>query len=331
MPEVSTASRTVQVGKESTPGTGVAASKILQYIGFALDPQVEFQQFRPLGSKVDSTVVPGKDSSTLAITGQGSYSEIVYILSSLLKDVTPSTVDTSGKSWLYEPGARTEETKARYTIEEGSAVRAGKASFGAVTGAKLTFNRTDGLTITGDGFAQQYQDNITLTASPTTVEDAPVLATHLNVYSDTTFGGIGGTKLTRDFDAELDIGGAVGQIWPINSTAASFASDVDLVPSALLTLTCEADSQGMGFLTAARAGATRYIRLDATSTVLAGAATAFYRITIDMAAKVQVFPGFDDADGIKVIKVGLVPVLDTTFSSVGAWIRITVVNKTAGL
>lgn len=330
MPELSTVARAVQIGKETTPGTGVAAGKLLQYIGFALAPAIEMQEFTPMGSKVPSAIVPGKDSSTLSIEGQGSYSEVVYILNSLLKDVTPSTVDTTGKSWLYEPAARTEETKARYTIEEGSSVRAGKATYGTVTGATFTFNRSEGLTISGEGFAQQYQDNITLTASPTTIEEAPVLATHLNVYSNDTFGAIGTTKLTRDFEAVCEIGGVVGQVWPINSANASFASDVELMPDMSVRLTCSADAQGMAFLTAARAGATKYIRLEALSTVLAGAATAFYKLWIDFPCKVTEFPGFGDTDGIKTVDVGLRPVLDSTFSAT-AWGRFTAVNKVAAL
>jgi hypothetical protein len=331
VPELSTVARNVQIGKETTPGTGVTASKQLQYIGFSLAPNLEMNTFVPMGSKAPAAVTPGKDSSVLSIAGQGSYSEIVYLLSGLLKDVTPSTVDTTGKSWLYEPLARTEETKARYTIEEGSSVRAGKATYGTVTDVTLTFNRTEGLTISGSGFAQQYQANIALTGSPTVIEEAIVLPTHLNVYSNDTFGAIGTTKLTRDFNAEVAIGGVVGQVWPINSANASYASDVELAPSMSVKLRCSADAQGETFLTAARAGATKYVRLEALSTVLAGAATAFYKLWIDMACKVNEYPGFDDEDGLKVVDVGLTPVLDSTFSAPGAWCRITAVNKVASL
>jgi len=329
VPELSTVTRSVQIGKETTPGTGVAAGKLLQYIGISLAPNLEMNTFQPMGSKVASAVTPGKDWSTLSVDGKGSYSEIVYIFNGLLKTVTPSTVDTTGKSWLWEPLARTEETKSRYTIEEGSSVRAGKATYGAFTDATITFNRTEGVTVSGSGFAQNYQANIALTGSPTTIEEAIILPTHLNIYSNDTFGAIGTTKLTRDFNAEFSISGFVGSVWPINSANASFASDVDLLPEISCKLRCSADSQGESFLTAARAGATKYIRLDATSTVLAGASTAFYRLTIDFPAKVNEYPGFEDEEGLKVVDVGLVPVLDSTFSAAGAWSRITAVNKVA--
>jgi hypothetical protein len=331
VPELSTVSRSVQIGKETTPGTGVAASKLLQYIGFALAPNLEMNTFTPMGSKTASAVTPGKDWSNITIEGKGSYSEIVYVLSGLLKDVTATTVDTTGKQWLYEPLNRAEETHARYTIEEGSSVRAGKATYGVITDTTITYNRTDGVSVSGSGFAQNYQANISLTGSPTTVEEAIILPTHLNIYSNDTFASIGTTKLTRDFNAEFSIGSFSNPVWPINSANASFISDVDLAPDVACKLRCSADSQGEAFLTAARAGATKFIRLEAKSTVLAGASTAFYSLTIDFAAKVNEYPGFDDEEGLKVVDVGLVPVYDSTFSAPGAWCRITAVNKTAAL
>ncbi len=286
--------------------------------------------FRPMGSKVNAAVLPGKDFTNFTISGQGSYSELVYILSSLLVDATPSTVDTSGRSWLYEPAARTETTKARYTLEQGSATRAGKATYGAVHSAEITFNRTDGVSVSGSGWAQQYQDNIALTASPTTIEEAPILPTHLNVYLNDSFATIGTTKLTRDFNAVWRCNDVVGQVWPINSANASYASDVDTVPTVETELTMEADSAGMAFLTAARAGATKYVRLEALSTVLAGTVSSYHKIWIDMACKVSAFPGFEDVDGVKVNKVTLKNVLDSTFSAT-AFGRITVVNTIAAL
>jgi hypothetical protein len=328
--ENATVAQGVQIGKETTPGTGVTGSKLLQYTSFDLDPQIDTVGFRPMGSKIQSTVLPGKDFTNFSVSGQGSYQEAPYLFSSLLIDVTPTTVDTSGKQWLYEPTNRTENTKARYTIEQGSAVRAGKVTFGAVTGVEYTFNRESGVAISGSGFAQQYQDNITLTPTPTTVTEAPILPTHLNVYVNDTFAAIGTTKLTRDFNAVWRCNDVAGQVWPINSANASFAADVELVPTVQCELTAEADTAGMAFLTAVRAGATKYVRLEAISTVLAGSASSFYKIWIDGAYKVSSVGGFDDSDGVKVVAWTLDAVAESTFSAT-AFSRVTVVNTLAAL
>ncbi len=330
MPELATVAQTVQIGKETTKGTGVAAGKLLQYTSFDLDPQIETVMFKPAGAKVNSAILPGKDYTNFSITGQGSYQELPYLLSSVLVDATPTTVDTSGKQWLYEPTNRTETTKASYTIEQGSATRAGKASYGQVTGVEVTFNRTDGVTISGSGWAQNYQDNAALTGSPTTVTEAPILPTHLNVYLNTTFASIGTTKLTRDFNAVWRCNDVVGQVWPINSANPSFVSDVEIVPTVQMELTAEADTAGMALLTNVRAGSTVYVRLEAISTVLAGSATAFYKVWFDLAAKVSSMGGFDDSDGVKVVNWTLDAVSDSTFSAT-AFCRVTVVNTLAAL
>ena len=67
----------------------------------------------------------------------------------------------------------------------------------------------------GSGLAQQIQDNIALTGSPTTIEEAPVLPTHINVYVNDTFGAIGTTKLTRDFTAVWRCQETNAAIWPL--------------------------------------------------------------------------------------------------------------------
>jgi hypothetical protein len=328
MAENATVANTNQIGPETTPGTSVAASKLPRYLAFDLDPSINFNRFRSMGSKYATALTPGQDFTTFGLSGQGSYSEIVYALCSNLKDVTPTTSDTTAKTWTFQPAVRTEDTVRTYTIEQGDAVRAGKATYCICSDLELTFNRTDGVTIGGGGFAQQFQDNISLTGSPTSIEDAPILPTHINVYADDTFANIGTTKLTRDFNALWRCTGRFGQVWPLNSTLASFAAHVELEPIVQLELTAEYDTQGSQFFTQARAGAVKYIRIDCTSTVLAGAATVFYNLRIDMAGKISAMGGFDDSDGVRVVQWTLDAVDDAT---AGFAQKVIAINKTSAL
>lgn len=160
--------------------------------------------------------------------------------------------------------------------------------------------------------------------------EAPILPTHMNVYVNSSFATIGTTKLTRDFNAVWRCNDIAGQVWPINSANASFVADVETVPTVEMELQAEADTAGMAFLTNIRAGSTVYVRLEAISTVLAGAASAFYKVWFDMAGKVKALPGFDDADGVKVVNWQIGAVADSTFSAT-AFSRVTVVNTLAAL
>ena len=64
--------------------------------------------------------------------------------------------------------------------------------------------------------------------------------------------------------------------------------------------------------------------------MLAGAASAFYKIWIDGAYKVRTLPGFTDVEGAKCIEWDFSAVTDSTFSAT-AFTRVTVVNKVASL
>ncbi len=328
MSEVASIFNGSQLGVETTSGTSVAANKLLGYLAYEPSIELNMNRFRPQGQIVASAITPGMDSTSWATNGAGSYSELIYPLSGLLGTASPATVDTTARRWTWTPAARTEITPKTYTIETGSSTRAQKASYVTQTGLELTFNRTDGVTVSGDAFGQQIQDGITLTSSPTALEDKPILPTHLDVYIDATSAGIGTTKLTRDFNAVFRYTDARVPVWPINSTLASYGSDVQTEPTVQMELTVAADSGGMGYLVNARAGDTRYIRLSAISTENAGAATAKYDLLISMAGKISNIAAFDDNEGVKVLTYTFDAIYDASWGS-GTFLIVQNTNKVA--
>src|SRR5262245_62012978 len=328
MPEVATVASSIQIGAETTPGTAVAASKLLNYLGLAPGIELTFNRFRPMGQKYAGALTPGQDSTSSDVSGQGSYSELIYPFCSVFQNVTPTTVDTTAKLWTFTPAARTEDSIKTFTVEAGSSTRAQKAPYVLFTGIELTFNRTDGVTLGGSAIGQAIQDNITLTGSPTGVEDVPILPTHLDVFVDPTSGAIGTTKLTRDFNAVFRCTDRFSPVWPINSTLGSYGSHCEIEPTVQVEITVEADTQGMGYLANARAGTTVYLRLSAVSTLLAGAATAKYQLWIDVAGKVSAINAFDDSDGVKVLTYTFDAVYDSGWAKA---FTIALQNKTATL
>lgn len=330
MPEVASIFSGSQIGSETTPGTSVAADKLLRYLAYEPGINLAFNRFRPAGQLVASAITPGQDSTDWSLAGQGSYSELIYPFCGLWGVVAPTTVETTGKRWIWVPAARTETTPKTFTVETGSAVRAQKATYVTQTGLELTFNRTDGITVSGAAFGQQIQDNITLTVTPTQLEDKPILPTHLNVYIDPTSATLATTKLTRDFNAVFRYNDARVPVWPINSTLASFGSDVQQEPTCQMELTMAADTQGMGFLTNARAGDTRYISLAAVSTENAGATSAKYDLHLNMAGKISSINAFDDNEGVKVLTYVFDAVYDAAWGA-GQFLSVQYTNKTAAL
>lgn len=327
MAERSSLTQGVQIGVETTPGTGVAASKLLNSISIEPSVAVDMQRFLPMGQKYASIITPGKEWVEADISGRGTYSEIVYLLSSVCVAATPSTVDTSGKSWVFTPAARAEDTVKTYTVEQGGVVRAQKFSYGLVTSMELDFTR-DGVEVTGSMIGQALQDGITLTAAPTAIEEKPILPTGIDVWLDTTSGGLGTTKQLRVLNAHFQLGDRFNPVWVLNSAQTSFVAHVEKEPTAQITILVEADSQGMAALTQLRAGTTKFIRIKATSPDLAGSATAFYSLGIDAAVKVSDVGNFSDEDGVYAIEFTFDIVYDATWTKA---FEITAVNKVASL
>jgi hypothetical protein len=330
LPEVASIFSGSQIGVESTSGTSVAANKLLRYLAYEPGIELAFNRFRPAGQIVASAITPGMDSTSWSLAGQGSYSELVYPLSGLLGTASTSTVETTATRWVWTPAGRSEITPKTFTVETGSSTRAQKATYVTQSGLELTWNRSDGIAVSGSAFGQQITDNITLTASPTGLQDKPILPTHLDVFIDTTSAGIGATKLLRDFNAVFRYNDARVPVWPINSANASYASDVQVEPTIQIELTMAADSTGMGYLTNARAGDTRYIRLSAVSTENAGATAAKYDLKIDMAAKISNIAAFDDNEGVKVLTYTFDAIYDSAWGS-GTFLIVTNTNQVSAL
>jgi hypothetical protein len=145
MAEVSSLFSGVQIGAETTPGTGVAASRLLNYLNF--QPTFwpgNFNTMRPMGQKVSSAVAPGYDYTTWALSSDiGSYSEFIYPYCSLLGNVTPTTVDTSAKLWTFTPNPRSEDTAKTYTVETGSASTGSSTRSTAAPASRLQVRRRD--------------------------------------------------------------------------------------------------------------------------------------------------------------------------------------------
>jgi hypothetical protein len=324
MPERSSLTQGVQVGVETTPGTSVASNKKFISIGITPAVQMDPVEFRPMGSKYNTIVTPGKEWVQADIEGVGSYTELLWFLSSLITNpAAPTTVDTSGRAWAFESASSAEDSPKTLSVEQGGVVRAHKFSYGLVTELELTFNR-DGVEVGGAMIGQKISDNITMTATPTTPPQVPMLPTDIDVYLDPSSATLGTTKLLRVLEAKITLGDRFNPVWVLNSTIGSYVATVESEPNAQITLLMEADAEGMAQLTQMRAGTTKFLRVKATSPTLAGASTAFYSFGWDAAIKVADIGDFSDEDGVYAIEWTFDMVHDGTW---GKAFHVDLVNK----
>jgi hypothetical protein len=325
MPERASVSQAVQIGVEVTPGTPVAANKLLNSLGLEPGVQVDMQSFRPTGQKFDSIITPGKEWIEAGISGVASYSELAYLLSGIL--VASAGVQngaTTAYDWTFKPAARSADTVKTFTVEQGDSVRAHSFAYGLINELTLGFSR-DGVELGGSMIGQRLSDGVALTAAPTAIEEKPILPTHIDVFLDATSAGIGVTKLTRVLTADLTIGDRFNPVWTLNSALGSFASHVEAVPDVSLELLVEADAAGMALLNTLRAGGTHYIEVRATHTDLAGTALPYW-FKFQMAAKISDVSDFSDEDGLYAITWTNKPIYDASWDS-GTAIKALLRNK----
>ena len=135
----------------------------------------------------------------------------------------------------------------------------------------------------------------------------------VNVYVDSTYAGIGVTKLTRLLEATISISDRVSQLWVLNSSNASYAAFLEGPPNVTVKLKMEANAAGMALLSNIRAGSTVYFRLESQGTAMpAPDAGQNYLLRWDMACKVESPDSLDDTDGAYTIDWTLRGVHDAT-------------------
>jgi hypothetical protein len=307
----------VQLGVESTAGTSTAANKKL--LGLTLNPQssIETQQFAPSGSRVNTVNQLVSQKTEADYEGPICFNTIVYPLASLFGKATPvaqSAPNASAKDWTWNFTGRGDTNIQTYTVEVGDAGRATKFSYGAFTGMELDISRTDDNTMSGSLVGQALATGATLTASPTDVDIMPLAAGAWDVFMDTTGAGVGTTKLTAAYDANLNFGDFFSEEYTLDSTKSSFASLYDAEePSFEWSMTVGADAVGEGLITAARNGEKRFIRLVNTGAVIPSASTAKYTLQIDMCVGITSFDAYESNDGLYVLPITFGLMYDATW------------------
>jgi len=328
MAERASLNQIIQIGMETTPGTAVAATKRLQSIGIEPSISVETSQYRPIGQKFQALSTLGKEWVEADVSGRLTYTEILYPLSSIITTVTPTT-GTGFSTWVFSPSNTANDTPKTFTVEHGSNVRADQFSYGLFTELGINFSR-ESIEVSGSMLGRAITDGFALTSSGITSPNlVPVLPTQVTCYLDSTSAALGTTKLTRMISGEFNLGSRYAPVWILDAANNPFVGHVETEPDLGVTLTLQADSQGMGLLNNLRAGDTKFLRIEAIGGTITGSSPSTpYRFTLDMAIKISDTGGFSDADGVYAIEFTGIGVQDATW---GKAVNITVVTDQATL
>lgn len=316
IPENASAFQGVQLGKETTPGTAVAATKKLTAMSFDPSPSVEISVFKPSGSKFNTVTAQVYEQVDFDVAGQPTYTEIIYALSSLINLPTPTTPagGTTSKTWTFESNQTGPDTPATYTAEVGSTTRGHRFTNAIINELSFGMSKTGEPDMSGSGFGRALEDPFTLTtAGLTSINLIPVLPTQVDVFSEANSAALTAptSRLTRDFEWTWSLGGRYSPVRVLNSTNSSFETQVEAEPELTMGLTTSVDTQGMGFLTDLRAGTKRFVAMRATGAIIE--ATVPYRFNVDTCVAVNDTDGFDDTDGSRTVSWSFTGLYDGTW------------------
>lgn len=308
MAEKASIFQTVQIGIETTPGTVVAANKKLLATSLAPAIKVEGDTFRALGNKYPSFAVINKEWTEASIEGKLTYNEILYLLSSLLSQPTPvQQGTTTAYKWTFTSNTSGEDAGKTFTVEQGDAVTAWRATGVKVSGLEFEFTR-DEVTLSGSAIGQQLETGITLTASPTSLTPKPVLPAHVKLYMADSQAGLDSAQaLTRGFSLAWSLTDKNALAWPLGQNPVIIESE----PSLEATLSLATDSVGLGLIATMRAGATKWFRVKCEGDTIQ---TPYkYTFQIDFPAQITDVGEFSDEDGLYLVEYTLAMIHDPTW------------------
>lgn len=327
---VSALTKRSQLVPEVTPGTtpGSPAWKRMPTLMIVPGPKLETQKFRGQGFKLPSNVIEGKEWVTFKFDGAATFGEMAYILNSYGLTVTPTTLGTTGKQWLFNPSVVNPDPVTTYSIQHGDTVRGWQMNYGQF--ASLTMNITrDGVKVSGDGLGQLWQTAVTLGVAPTTIENVSIMSNTCNISMDTTFGALGTTQLTGAYEIEVGLPNKFSPIFPLNTGAQGHAGTVEIATEPTVKLKLAADAQSDAFIAQIRAAGVYYTQIQIISAVQADvAAPTMYSLFWQFAIQLGEGGGFVEKDGVYVADWTQNVVVDTVNSL--AW-KATLINKLASL
>jgi hypothetical protein len=274
-----------QWGKESVPGTAVAASSITDSATtFSGGPKWEVEEVETAGKKFVTGTFSKKEWTEWKLEGYTSWTD----LPGFLVWAADESVDSAGVVDDTFEHVFTIGTGGTRTLERGDSSFAGRAAGCFVKSFGLSWGRNSGdAKLTAEIIGGIWEKGRTLTASPTSIANRVITAQSVSVFADSSLATIGDTQLTNAIKVEYKSGDIRGEVYHLNSSDESFASKVaKRMSGAELSLMIDnADGDQDDFIDYLRGASVKYIRIQALGAAigLAGAANETFNLDLCVA------------------------------------------------
>lgn len=282
--------RIFQIGRETTKGTGVAATYRMVGGMMLVKPDAQVRMPDPqIGVLIDH---PTSDVITLQRTnieigGDLTYEQIILIANMALKGVTTPTGAGADKTWTFNPIFTADNALNSYTLErrlhDGTTTWDEEVNYVLCEDFELSGNVGEIATYRANLFGRKLDRASTLTGAIAVPAVNYVSCADVKMYVDNTFGGLGTTQVTSLISWKV---GCRGQYQPKQfqdgRANRDFATHSIKKIGYDLTATVEWDAVINGERVKADDRSIRYVRIEAVGAVLGG---SNYKLTVDMALR----------------------------------------------
>lgn len=324
----------LQLGKETTAGTAVAATRQLYPDGTGIWNLDRMRTRHPSANR-------GTRSNQTHVTQQGvrldipfrtapdvgvAYDELIYPFSQLDGGVT-GTGATADKTWAFTPSQTGANAQESFTIEFGDDIQNYEAAYCQASDFTLSFGVDDLTQLEMNWFGRQSTKS---TKTAVAANNAVKIPGHLwTIKFATAQSGLAGASVSANFLVGASLNVQTGLVRrKYNDGNAYFGQTVEALPiGGTLDLKVESTALAVSeFYDKAAADTIDFIRLKATGPVLGG---AFYDAQIDLCVSYddpQVIG--EESDGVNLYNVHAELMYDSTW---GTSLAPTVVNSLAAI
>lgn len=274
----------IQLGREATAGTAVAATTVWRGEGVGEDQLVTQFPVENVG------ILPGTDRSFISqlgaiatLTQNATFEQLLHVLEAGVKTIGTGAADGAGTDKIYDYLFATTAlpTIKTYTIEAGDNNQAEKMEFGFVESFQLDGKAGEGITLTSNWRGRQWvPTTYTAALAIPTVED--MMMTKTKLYMDAVGGTMGTTQVSNSL-LSMSLKVATGLKAIFTADGNKFFSFVKLTkPVISLQVVFEHDANALAEKINWRAATPRLLRLQTTGSNLTTPGTAFSVKTVNV-------------------------------------------------
>ncbi len=324
----------LQLGKEDTPGSAVAATTVWRGTGRVRDTRMLGTIPENLGifPGVNNLYEQYKAAACAMPAEPATFEQIGYVLNAGIHGATGVRDGVSGSGYVYEyvfPVEEITDDIYTYTIEGGDDQRVDEMDYSFVKRFSLKGSPKEALSLSSDWVGRKATDS-SFTAALSVPAVEPILFSKGKLYIDAESGTVGTTAVSHTWAGfELNVNTGWLEKWSGDGSE-SFAYHVHVGSALSGTLIVRHDATGAAEITAARSRATRLVRmLFESPTALTTPGSYNYKtFQIDMAIRYKELPDLGNQDGLNTVPLPF----DVVYSAAeDLYAEITLVNELSAL